>query len=92
MRKLSIFALFLCLFAFPLAAQKKGGRKAGAAIQAYEDKWVAALRVNDLDALDESSRPIWCTRTPPASSKRRPEYIAKLKSGDQSTPTSNTAT
>jgi len=85
MKRIALFALVLILFAFPAAAQKGQGkgRKAAGAIQAQEDKWLAALKANDLDALGKilADDLVYAHSTGIVETKA--EYINKLKSGDQ---------
>lgn len=77
MKKLSALAAlaFLCLT--PLSAQM------GAEVQALENKWVAALKKNDLGALDKLLAPELVYTHSTGIVETRAEYIGKLKSGDQ---------
>jgi len=75
MKKLSIFALVLCLLTLPLAAQKKA--------PAHEQTWIAAVQANDLAALEKIMSPDIVYAHSTGIVETRAQYLAKLKSGDQ---------
>jgi len=82
MRKLIGLSLFVCLLASPLAAQKKGKKNAGD-VQAQEDRWVAALKVNDMAALEKLLSPELVYTHSTGIVEDKAAYLGKLKSGDQ---------
>ncbi|MCC7234137.1 MAG: nuclear transport factor 2 family protein [Bryobacterales bacterium] len=85
MKKFVILAMAAGLLAAPTWAQgqKKAGRMASAAAKAQEDTWVAAVRANDLAALDKllADNLIYTHSTGIVETKA--QYLEKLKSGDQ---------
>jgi ketosteroid isomerase-like protein len=85
MKRIALFALALALLAFPAAAQKgKGkGRKASGAVQAQEDKWLAAVKANDLDALGKILADDLVYTHSTGIVETKTDYLNKLKSGDQ---------
>ena len=78
MKKISIPALALCLFSLPLAAQKKS-----TALPPQEQKWVAAVKANDLAALEKIMSPDIVYTHSTGIVETRAQYLAKLKSGEQ---------
>ncbi|MEP7363737.1 MAG: nuclear transport factor 2 family protein [Acidobacteriota bacterium] len=77
MKKISIFALALCAFTLPLAAQKKS------TLPAQETKWVSAVKANDLAALEKIMSPEIVYTHSTGIVETRAQYLAKLKSGEQ---------
>ena len=78
MKKISIFALLLCAFSLPLAAQKKA-----VAVPSQEKQWIAAVQANDLPALEKIMSPDIVYAHSTGIVENRAQYLAKLKSGDQ---------
>lgn len=82
MKRLIGLSLFACLLVSPLAAQKKG-KKVAADVQAQEDSWVAALKVNDMAALEKLLSPDLVYTHSTGIVEDKAAYLGKLKSGDQ---------
>jgi len=78
MKKISILVAALCAFTLPLAAQKKAS-----AVPPQEQKWVAAVRANDIAALEKIMSPDIVYAHSTGIVENRSQYLAKLKSGDQ---------
>jgi len=77
MKIITTIALTLCAFTLPLAAQKK------ASVPPQETKWVAAVRANDLAALEKIMSPDIVYTHSTGVVETRAQYLEKLKSGEQ---------